>query len=265
MINRCRMHLQAVSIYDLLTHKGEIHPDYRNGYRPLSRHSVLVWPDHPSPPKRYWKLWQTFLQLHVTPYINKIDIQWDNKASPRYNISCYKSTNTPYLYNFQPDSMAKFIPITQQRHRTQQAYRIVPYICDEPFDPNKDIPVDVYFSNQGLTTIPRGKWSHTLLINLSPNPNPPSLHLAFSELDPSLQQIYGHVYFPPDDGISLCRTIVQQETLFGSADASKTNRGGTHAWIITSGLHSDITDPLLHISGQGPIDGLSPRHLFHKR
>jgi hypothetical protein len=52
MINRCRLYLQAISLYDILTYDLHgIHPSYKQGECPPSRHSTIHWPNNPKPPK----------------------------------------------------------------------------------------------------------------------------------------------------------------------------------------------------------------------
>jgi len=66
MINRCRMFLQVISVLDLLLYNTKnIHPAYIQGELPPSRIPFLLWPIIPRPPKKYWKLWTSFLRRHI--------------------------------------------------------------------------------------------------------------------------------------------------------------------------------------------------------
>ncbi len=61
-INRCRIYLQVITIYDLLTHNTKrIHPEIKRGERVQSRKSVILWLDIPKPPRSYWILWRNLL------------------------------------------------------------------------------------------------------------------------------------------------------------------------------------------------------------
>jgi hypothetical protein len=52
MINKCRIHLQAISMMDLLTYDLFcIHPSYIAGHRPPSRQSRIYWTEFSSPQK----------------------------------------------------------------------------------------------------------------------------------------------------------------------------------------------------------------------
>ena len=74
MINHCRMFLQLISI--LLYSKKTIHPAYKAGDVPLSHIPKISRPAIPRPPKYYWKLWSSFLYLHIELYLCSTPIQW---------------------------------------------------------------------------------------------------------------------------------------------------------------------------------------------
>jgi hypothetical protein len=44
--------------------------------------------------------------------------------------------------------------------------------------------------------------------------------------------------------------------IFGASDASFKQQSSSHTWIISPGDTIDIENPLLHIAGSGPVDGL---------
>ena len=68
MINRCRIYLQIISVYDLLIYStNKIHPAYKEREIPLSRSSKICRPAIPKPPKHYWQLWNSFINLHIEP------------------------------------------------------------------------------------------------------------------------------------------------------------------------------------------------------
>jgi len=46
--------------------------------------------------------------------------------------------------------------------------------------------------------------------------------------------------------------------IFGASDASLKDDQASHAWIFSSGDIDDISDPLLHIRGSGPVHGYPP-------
>jgi hypothetical protein len=67
------------------------------------------------------------------------------------------------------------------------------------------------------------------------------------------------VDFPPDEGKSLIHKIESTKGfLYGSSDASLKHSTAAHSWIISSGDKDDIGNPLMNISGTGPVDGHSP-------
>jgi len=85
-----------------------------------------------------------------------------------------------------------------------------------------------------------------------------SLWNAFQAIHPSLQGIFRNVNFQMDDGLTLLMSIQESnKTIFVASDASYKDNRSTHAWIISTRKISDIMDPLLHISGLGPVHGPS--------
>jgi hypothetical protein len=77
MINRCRLYLRIISLYELLLFDcPKIHESYREGTRPPSTDPTFLWPEIPYPPKKYWQLWSHFLKFHIIPWISKLGISW---------------------------------------------------------------------------------------------------------------------------------------------------------------------------------------------
>jgi len=62
MINRCRLYLQPISIYELLTYDlSQIHPSYKAKEIPPSRSHNIYWPQFAKPPRHFCQLWHHFL------------------------------------------------------------------------------------------------------------------------------------------------------------------------------------------------------------
>jgi hypothetical protein len=81
----------------------------------------------------------------------------------------------------------------------------------------------------------------------------------YKTLHPSLKEICGVVKFPFDDGRVLIQSIKDSnKAILAASDAYHKEGRTSHIWIISTGLVSDIYDPLKHISGSGPVQG------FHK-
>jgi hypothetical protein len=86
-------------------------------------------------------------------------------------------------------------------------------------------------------------------------PHAPTLQSTFESLDSSLQRICGKITFPKDNGHALIKKIdTSSNILFGSSNASLKFQKSTRAWILSSGDSDDIENPLLHITGSGPVD-----------
>jgi hypothetical protein len=77
IINRCCIYLQLISMVDLLISNTQtIHPAYYEGVFAPSRHSDILWPPIPWPPKNYWQLWSHFLRYHISPFLQMNIIDW---------------------------------------------------------------------------------------------------------------------------------------------------------------------------------------------
>jgi len=109
IINRCRIYLQVILIYDLLLFRSsEIHPSYILGKPPPSCTSEILWLTCPRPPKHYWKLWHHFLHFCIKPMLEKMELLWDSFWLPRYIPSFFKHRLSPHLYRWQEGQMTRF-------------------------------------------------------------------------------------------------------------------------------------------------------------
>jgi hypothetical protein len=69
-INRCRLYLQVITLYDIVTYDGvQIHPNILMGIRPPSRQTIHHWVNFPKPPKKDMILWQEFVLRYLQPLI----------------------------------------------------------------------------------------------------------------------------------------------------------------------------------------------------
>ncbi len=109
IINRCRIYLQLVSLYDLLLfHKVAFHPDYIQGECPRSRSSPILWPPYPRPPKRYWNLWGHFLFHHLTPLLADVSPTWHHNIVLRQSPTFFKHPSSPHLYSIIDGDVSQF-------------------------------------------------------------------------------------------------------------------------------------------------------------
>jgi hypothetical protein len=106
-----------------------------------------------------------------------------------------------------------------------------------------------------------GDWPHTYS---HPESVPMNLEAFIQSTHPTVQQVCGSIPFPLDNGIALIQSIQDKSSIYGMSDASLKHGRDTHAWIISSGNADDITNPMLHISGSGPVNGL-PQYLPSSR
>ncbi len=128
-INRCRMFLKIISISDLRTSSGQIHPAYFTGHLPLGRVSTITWPSLPRPPKSYWGIWNYFLRTHILPLISKSALANEKIIHLRFRPTYYKHTKSWNLYRLESESLAMFKIKTGARSRYRVTYLNVPYDC----------------------------------------------------------------------------------------------------------------------------------------
>jgi hypothetical protein len=127
MISRCCLNLQITTLFDIMLYDGtNIHPKYIHGIRPLSRSFILWWPDHPTLPKQYRKLWSSFLHSHILPYIYTNQIHWDRTVKPNYKMTFYKSHTSHHLLSFTVQDRTKFHLLASWRRRSTVLYVFTP-------------------------------------------------------------------------------------------------------------------------------------------
>lgn len=135
MINYCRLHLQVISIADILTYDlKHIHTSYRVCERPPSRQSHLFWPDFPPPPKHFKKLWSRFIHTIVTSYITKKPLTWMKPALPRYKNIFFRHHADFHMYKIVESKVTRFPLASRQRASLHTQYLNIPYQSD--IDPN---------------------------------------------------------------------------------------------------------------------------------
>lgn len=255
MIDRCHVFLQVISICDLLIFKMDnIHPAYLEGQLPLSRKSIITWPLIPCPPTRYWKIRNKFLSTHIVPLpqLSIDSIPWDQVSSWRFTPIFYKHHHSLGLYAY--DGNLTLFKLRPKAKSSRKAVCInVPYQCSLTFNNDDFSPVETCTNPSGISIV--GCWFHPTN-NTAVQP-PKTLMGMFNDLHPSLKQICGDIEIPPDDGAFLFSTgVANNNCLFGASDASLKDNLATHAWILSSGAVTDIEDPMMNISGAGPVHSL---------
>jgi hypothetical protein len=82
-INRYRLYLRVISLYDLLTYTGhQIHPEIEKGKRISSRVSTIHLVEFPKPPGKDNVLWTSFIDTHIKPILQRTKIVWDSASTP---------------------------------------------------------------------------------------------------------------------------------------------------------------------------------------
>jgi hypothetical protein len=130
------------------------------------------------------------------------------------------------------------------------------------FNDDDFYPVEVTYNTQGLSVI--GDFP-CHIISPIPAQLPLSLQEMFYHLPQSSREILGSPVFKADNGETLLDKLRQSnKVILGASDASLKLNRATHAWILSSGDVQDITNPLLNISGTGPVHG-HPQYLSSSR
>jgi hypothetical protein len=145
---------------------------------------------------------------------------------------------------------------SHKQTRSPMFYLYVPYKCDTGFNRDDFFPVDIHNHKKGLTVV--GTLPTKKEITM-PTKTHDSITSLYKTLHPSLKEICGKVQFPLDDGRVLIQGIKDSnKAIFAASDTFHKEGRSSHAWRISTGLVSDINNPLKHISGSGPVQG------FHK-
>jgi hypothetical protein len=78
----------------------------------------------------------------------------------------------------------------------------------------------------------------------------------YSKLPLSIQRICGKIQLPEDGGTSLIQHLLHtDQPLVGVSDASLKDGTSGHTWILSTGNLNHINDPMMQITGSGPVDG----------
>jgi hypothetical protein len=113
-------------------------------------------------------------------------------------------------------------------------------------------PVEVTCNLKGISIV--GVFPSNIIIQPTTK-STTSLQEAFGKLPTSLEEIVGTPLFHPDSGFQFLKELQSNRSISGASDASfKTDRA-THAWILSAGKISGIEDPLMNVSGSGPVHG----------
>ena len=111
--------------------------------------------------------------------------------------------------------MCHYIILHCHRSKSKTIYDNVPYICAIPHtDPNL-WPVDTHYTKKGIIVIGCNNINSHKHKNASMTC---TLQDSFATLPQSLRNIVGHVTFPPDDELTLIRSINEQVS--GASNAS---------------------------------------------
>jgi hypothetical protein len=257
-INRYRLYLRVISIYYLLTYDGkQVHPELARGQRVISRISTIHWVEFPKPPKKDATLWRSFITDIIIPYINSNTIAWSKDVTPTYHTTFMISSTDNSLYQL-TNTGYKIYQTKQYRKRPKYlTYNASP----DDADPDPSIldtlqNVDVTHRSNDIQMLCHSDINrHGTPI---PNENISDLQSLYSNLPKALQKLCGNVQLPPDGGESLIQYLTSNaKPLLGASDASLKEGQSAHAWILSTGETDHIADPLLQISGKGPVDGYS--------
>jgi hypothetical protein len=221
-INRYRLYLRVISMYDILTYDGtQIHPELAKGKRVSSRMSTIHWVEFPKPPKKDAALWIAFIDTHIKPLAGTIPIRWNGDSFPTYRTTFMKSSLTDKLYQRSEHGLLQY-DIKRTRRRT-----IYPTFQKDSIiiDPDTElygsfIDVDTHCRHNDIQILCESN------INSRNKQTPPDpnndLKSLYYKLPKALQRLCGSINFPEDDGTSLIQYLIRNDKpLLGASDASE--------------------------------------------
>jgi hypothetical protein len=256
-INRYRLYLRVISIYDLFTYDGkQIHPELARGQRASSRVSTIHWVDFPKPPRKDNTLWISFLNTHIKPLTTTISLSWNHSSTPTYRTTFMKSNTTDKLYQLTTQGLLQFEPkLTKRRSQYQSFHKDHIEIDINDTLLESLTSVEVHCRSSDIQILCE---SHINSHNARPTDidTDTDLHSLYSRLLISLKRLCGSVTLPKDGGTKLMQYLLtNNKPLLGASDASLKHGNSSHAWILTTGELEHINDPLMTLSGGGPVDG----------
>lgn len=122
-INRCRMHLRALTLSDIATSDGlRITFDSYHGNGNITRRSKIRWPQQPRPPASNWTLWKNAidtlfvddrrLRTPLGPWVRTPNQIWD------WHVDMYEQK----LYHISSTGMITMHSLLQHQRNTRQRY-----------------------------------------------------------------------------------------------------------------------------------------------
>lgn len=239
-INRCRIHLQLFTVYDLYLNSGSmILSELRKGQRLRSRKPLVNWPELPKPPRSYWKVWNDFLAV-VEQYITTKGFCRQTR-NPHFLHTFCQCRQSGRLY----DNINKvyYAPKARQISTRMSTFHNIPNPApDHEYDGMQT--VEVTFTTQSIIIISRID---------PPNKNTPCRP---EEPNQDYPAICGNVKLPADDGKAILQHAIQTGTpLVCASDGSVTQNNAKHGWIITTSDPTHLNDPTMRITGSGTVDG----------
>lgn len=104
-------------------------------------------------PQKIWKIWASFLLLHLEPCINSITLPWSNVTHIRFASQFFKHQFSHHLYLLNNNELTLFKVQTTSRNRFQTIYTNAPYFCDLTFNEQDFIPVNTHLHEKGFSVV----------------------------------------------------------------------------------------------------------------
>jgi hypothetical protein len=130
-----------------------IFPSYIDGNIPPSHKSNITWPNYPRPPKTFWRLWSTFLQCHITPFLQSQAITWNTNHNWRNSPVFFKRRYSHPLYKLLDDDPTLCKLNRKATTRFDAVYIVAPFYTDLSLSSNDFTPVDIHKHNTGLSIV----------------------------------------------------------------------------------------------------------------
>jgi hypothetical protein len=261
-INNCRIHLQVITLADIVTADGtRITSQALAGERDDTRTSTLYWPIQLRPPDAAWYHWTNALQhlstngkLHTPlgPWTGQPHQQWTWYSHPTENILYHHDTKTSTWEEYlqaQPQPTARSTRRTRVLYHTSSTSfpspNIATLVPTTIFHPQNH--PGSFFSLPSPNKFP------------SPSPNTPNnsiwdqdedLHIL-ADTPAFFQRLIGPMpTFDAHEDTALAHSM-ELETLVACSDGSHNPKTGTgsHGWAFAQ------QDGNTLLQGAGPVDG----------
>ena len=251
-VNRCRLHLQVMTVADIVTGDGErILPKAWDGELDEERPVYYEWPHQPSPPPRDWQLWRRLLGQMAKPGAPRVlqnPLQeWTDDESGSWRWFFSRQENTL----FRRRETGDFDLYRPQGRRLR--YQLLTYRRVQ-FAIRLELPVDAQRTRP--RQVEPDAWKHTGSVDetVVEQPTPTSLAQRLEMLPDEVRWAIQDFSIEDDEGQddgAKAAEMIRQGQAIAVSDGSFKDGWGTSALCIT-GRQADCS---YRLSGRNVVPG----------